>query len=224
MSASFDDEEIASLVEETTGNRRSSRKAAADNARSTPGSFRSCWMIALALVAALFIVAIFTDSVEIKINMGGAADIEDTVSDSKTDTTLKSTLNSTLKSSLTTLKSKAKAKAKSKSKAKSKTKAKSKAETKSSSASIEQPPLVHRPPVQEPGYKGNAATLSDTYLPRAKPIDETDKEALAQKYGTCWTLLDPKADQRPKYDFYSPYPCSIGPSLPLYSLWRETTG
>jgi hypothetical protein len=64
---------------------------------------------------------------------------------------------------------------------------------------------VHSPPVQEPGYKTHPAALSDTYLPRGKPINATEKQALAQKYGT-WTLVDPKADQRPNYDFYSRYP------------------
>jgi hypothetical protein len=84
MSASFVDEEIASLVEETTGSRSSPRKGAAATSRSTPGSSRSRWMKVLALVATLFVVFIFTDSVEIKMNMGEADDTEDKFSGNKT--------------------------------------------------------------------------------------------------------------------------------------------
>ncbi len=158
-----DDDEIASLVEETTGT-GSQRPANSSTrgSRRTQGSFRSCWLIALALVAALFVGAFIADTMEINTTMG-AASIQDKVeSNSSSPKKLNGKSGTAHKS-------------------------------KSSSASTEPPPLVHSPPVQEPGYKGNPATLSDTYLPRGKPINATDKEALAQKYGT-WTLVDPKAD------------------------------
>jgi hypothetical protein len=179
MSAPFDSEEIVSLVEETTGSRSSSRKAAGGGSISTSRSpFRSCWLIVMASLAVMMVVAFFTDAIEININLG-AFDTENKVQS-----------NSTSPKML---------------KGKNRTKSKSTSKSKTSSASKDPPPLVHSPPVQEPGYKANPAQLSDTYLPRGKPINATDKEALAQKHGT-WTLIDPKADQRPRYDFYSRYP------------------
>jgi hypothetical protein len=168
MSPQLAEEEIASLVEETSGTRTNPSKS------STPGSFRSCWLLAVAVVAALFVAAFLTDTIEIKMNMG-ASDTKD-----KADMG-----GSTV--------------------AKSESPKSSSAKPKSASKSKDPPPLVHSPPVQEPGYKSNPAALSDTYLPRGKPINATDKQALSKKYGT-WTLVDPKADQRPNYDFYARYP------------------
>jgi hypothetical protein len=79
MSPRIDDEEIASLVEEKTGTGSQRRvNSSTRGSTNTPGSFRSCWLIASAFFAALFIIALFTDATEMKINMGAAA-IEDKV-------------------------------------------------------------------------------------------------------------------------------------------------
>jgi hypothetical protein len=170
MSDPFDNEEIVSLVKETTGSQSSSRKAAGGSSSSTPGSpFRSCWFIVVASLGVLMTVAFFSDAIEININKG-AFDTENKLQSNSTSPKV----------------SKGK-------------------KSKTSSTSKDLPPLVHSPPVQEPGYKANPAQLSDTYLSRGKPINATDRQALAEKYGT-WTLVDPKADQRPRFDFYSRYP------------------
>jgi hypothetical protein len=57
----------------------------------------------------------------------------------------------------------------------------------------------------EPGLMRHPAQLSDTYLPRGKPSDDATKKALAQTWGE-WTFVDPKADKRPKGNFYADYP------------------
>jgi hypothetical protein len=68
----IDNKEIASLIVEETASAGSQRPASspARGSNNTPGSFRSCWLIALALVAALFVGAFIADTMEININKG----------------------------------------------------------------------------------------------------------------------------------------------------------
>ena len=51
----------------------------------------------------------------------------------------------------------------------------------------------------------NSPCPTRTYKSRAKPIDAAEKKRLATERGS-WTLIDEKADQRPKNDFYAAYP------------------
>jgi len=57
----------------------------------------------------------------------------------------------------------------------------------------------------EPGFKPDPQVLSDTYLKRGKPMDDKAMAELGKKWGR-WNFVDPKADKRPKEDFYAAYP------------------
>lgn len=65
--------------------------------------------------------------------------------------------------------------------------------------------IEQRMSTREAGFKKHPHQLSDVYIPRGKPLDESTEQKLKEKWG-AWTFVDPKADQRPADDFYSKYP------------------
>lgn len=196
-------EEMASLMDETRGGTPfAGAVRTTPTASSTKGSFRSCWLVSLAFVGALVLLAFFTDSIEITFNRAGSSNVLDKNDNpyGTTDLDAVQTPQTTQTTPTTSSNDKVNASTGSTFTKNPKKKAK-----KNKPAAALPPPLVHQPPPQEPGYKARPSSLSDTYSPRAKPMDPTARQALATKYGS-WTLKDPKADQRPDYDFYQPFP------------------
>lgn len=55
------------------------------------------------------------------------------------------------------------------------------------------------------GMKIHPHVLATSYTPRGKPLTEAERQALAEQWGS-WTLVDPKANQRPAEDFFAEYP------------------
>jgi hypothetical protein len=56
-----------------------------------------------------------------------------------------------------------------------------------------------------PGFKKPEAVLSASYIPRGKPIDETERKRLAETWGE-WNFVDDRAATRPTTIPYEDYP------------------
>jgi hypothetical protein len=74
-----------------------------------------------------------------------------------------------------------------------------------------------------PGFRVHPSYLSETYLPRSKVMEETEKRtALTEKWGS-WTLVDKKLWNRPVDDFYAKYPHRDVPyaDFPADLAWQK---
>jgi len=202
-SAGYEDEEVESLITETTNE---GKQVSGDRA----GLFRPSFLLMIALVSVLLFALLFTDSIEIRssnknefgssenapdssiaknssdqIGMPNETNLPDSGTSESGESVPKSAPVSAPETPVATELGQT-------------PKAETENTPQSSAAAI-------HPLAGEPGFKPDPQLLSDTYLKRGKPVDEEEMAKLAETWGQ-WTLVDPKADQRPQEDFYVAYP------------------